>query len=98
MYACRDQTETVNNRALIVSSILSKKAAEDKMTGALNHGPGIILVKSVGDSLENGECWAELHHDKDEVDKLVGKLQSALHTTDARVDTTRVARTVRYEQ
>jgi len=81
----------------VVSSVAAA-VSRDKMTGALNHGPGIILVKSVGDSLENGECWAELHHDKDEVDKLVGKLQSALHTTDARVDTTRVARTVRYEQ
>merc|ERR1712071_304518 len=91
MYACRDQTETVNNRALIVSSILSKKAADGIRNLVLDvkYGP-ICSVKNPAEaadfatdlvvvgtdlglhvsalvtSLENGECWAELHHDKDE--------------------------------
>ncbi|XP_047470642.1 thymidine phosphorylase-like isoform X2 [Penaeus chinensis] len=53
-------------------------AGRNKVGDPINYSVGIMLVKVVGESVKEGETWAELHHDSPLPPSLLQKMQGAV--------------------
>ncbi|MDK2413476.1 hypothetical protein QHH03_30775, partial [Aphanizomenon sp. 202] len=56
---------------------LALGAGRNKVGDPINYSVGIMLVKVVGESVKEGETWAELHHDSPLPPSLLERMQGA---------------------